>query len=158
MSSTYRNIHSHPSVITGIQTQANLNLRSPSPESNQSSSVHEKNLDASLKNCHHCACHRYHSEHGQTSELLLELHRCHNSNTRLRRRFFLPAGVIFVFLVLGGLFAWTRGCVNCMLVWGVDLMRRQALDDNPTPHLARDRSQLAPLMIITHDLLNPSPI
>jgi hypothetical protein len=88
------------------QTQANLNLGT------QSIPVHKESLDPSLdlKNSH------YYCEHGQTSESSVH-HSCRN----LIIRFLLP-GILFVFVALSGLLAWS--CVHNMHAWKGDLMGR----------------------------------
>ena len=103
---------SQPSDSTqAIQLQTKLNIGTP---------LHEKSLDASLKNSRQYYNHFEHAS-GRKTSLLLEDHGPSNLNIRLSlRRFLLPT--IIVFVALSGLLAWS--CVSNMPAWGVDLTRR----------------------------------
>jgi hypothetical protein len=116
MSSIYRDIHSQLSVTIQLEPEANLNNKQLIP-------VHEpeKSLEASLENG--TGHHHHHCEYGQIP--FPEHHSYHNSNIQLRR--FLLSVIVFVFVALGSLLAWS--CVNAMPAWGFDLVGR-ALDDN----------------------------
>jgi hypothetical protein len=126
----------HSQLSVTIQPQTNPNLGTP--ESNQSTHINEKSLETSFENSHHPSYR--HCEHGQIP--LIEVIETRSS------LFLLP--IIFVFVALSGLFAWS--CVNGMPAWGPGsgLTGRA-----PSPDSKGFIGQLAPL---TRELLNSNLI